>query len=146
MNRNFAPADCPIDPRLAAEALATADLPLCRVLLRNEARFPWLVLVPRIVDLSETFELPPADRQILWAEVDAAASVLKDVTGSDKINIAAFGNIVRQLHLHVVARRKEDPAWPGAAVGWAPALPYSSETVPAFWPAFLRRLNLVARA
>ncbi|MEM9234080.1 MAG: HIT domain-containing protein [Pseudomonadota bacterium] len=133
-----------LDPRIAAEAKAAMDLPLCRVLLRNEARFPWLVLVPRRAEISESFELDAADRAQLWAEVDQAAAALKTVTGAEKINIAAFGNMVPQLHVHIVARTSEDPAWPGSAVGWATPEPYS-EDVPSFWPDLLAALARSAR-
>lgn len=133
-----------VDERLTAEAPASADLPLCRLLLRDEARFPWIVLVPRRAGVSEAFNLLPGDRARLWAEVDLAAAALKAATGADKINVAAFGNLCPQLHVHVVARRAGDAAWPGSAIG-LPREGYASGVVPAFWPALLARLALDAR-
>lgn len=134
-----------LDERLAAEAARRADLPLSTLLLRNEHRFPWVVLVPRREDVSESFDLGEADRAALWSEVDRVAAALKTETGATKINIAAFGNMVPQLHVHVVARHPEDPAWPGSAVGWAPAAPYGDGGVPPFWPGLLSRLDLSER-
>jgi diadenosine tetraphosphate (Ap4A) HIT family hydrolase len=133
-----------IDERLIAEALAAADLPLCRLLLRGEARFPWVVLVPRRPGVSESFDLAEGDRAALWAEADLVAAALKAATGAAKINLAAFGNMVPQLHVHVVARRTSDAAWPGSAVG-LPRQPYPSDEPPPFWSALLSRLSLSAR-
>lgn len=132
-----------VDPRLEAEALAAADLPLCRVLLRNEAHFPWLILVPRRAGACETFDLLPGDRARLWAEVDHVGQALLGVTGARKLNIAAFGNVCPQLHIHLVARSPGDAAWPASAVG-LPRVAYSAGS-PAFWPALLARLDLSAR-
>ena len=139
-NGNFSP-----DPALAAEALRAADLPLCTVLLRDEARYPWLVLVPRRANVAEPWDLLPGDRAAFWAEAERVGAGLKAVTGADKINLAAFGNVVRQLHLHVVARREGDPAWPGSVIG-APREPYERGGVPAFWPAFLDASGLADRS
>lgn len=134
-----------LDERLAGETAAMADLPLCALLLRNEHRFPWVVLVPRQQNVSESFDLGERDRAVLWSEVDRVAAALKAETGAAKINIAAFGNMVPQLHIHVVARNPEDPAWPGSAVGWAAADPYGDGGVPPFWPGLLSRLDLSDR-
>lgn len=133
-----------IDSRLSDEAKAAADLSLCRLLLRDEHRFPWLVLVPQRNSITESFDLSFADRVALWSEVDQVAATLKRVTSATKINIAAFGNMVPQLHVHVVGRRPEDPAWPGSAIGWAPVEPYSTG-VPSFWPDLLTHLDLKER-
>ncbi len=144
MNREMTDlSDWQLDARLAAEAKCAAELGLCRILLRNEHRFPWVVLVPRRANVSESFDLNGPDCALLWGEVDAVAAALKAVTGAAKINIAAFGNMVPQLHIHIVARSPEDPAWPGSAVGWATPEPYSS--APSFWADLLARLNLSER-
>lgn len=135
--------DWQLDPRIAAETKASAELDLCRILLRDEHRFPWLVAVPRRNGVSESFDLEEETRAQLWAEVDLVAAALKAVTGAAKINIAAFGNMVPQLHVHIVARSPSDPAWPGSAIGWAAPEPYSAE--PSFWPELLARLDLRAR-
>ena len=136
-----------LDPRLAGEALRAARLPLCTILLRDEARFPWLVLVPRRPDLAEPWDLLPGDRARFWAEAERVGAALRAATGCDKANLAAFGNIVRQLHLHVVARNEGDAAWPGSAIG-LPREPYppgGGGGAPVFWPALLAELGLADR-
>ena len=127
---------------LTTEALASADLPLCRVLLRDEARFPWVVLVPRRAGLREAFDLLPGDRARLARETEAVGAALLAVTGAAKLNTAAFGNLCPQLHVHLIARLPGDAAWPASAVG-LPRAPYSA--APPFWPALLRRLDRKAR-
>lgn len=106
-----------LDPRLAADTLHIGDLPLSRVLLMNDARFPWLILVPRRDGLVEITDLSEADADALMREARLAARVLVDIAKPDKINVAALGNVVAQLHLHVVARFLSDPAWPGPVWG-----------------------------
>jgi diadenosine tetraphosphate (Ap4A) HIT family hydrolase len=114
-----------LDGRLAADTRHVASLPLCEVLLMNDARFPWLILVPRQVGLVEIADLPEADQARLWGEVNRAAAALRRVAPCDKLNLGALGNIVRQLHVHVVARREGDAAWPGPVWGSGPAQPYA---------------------
>ena len=106
-----------LDPRLAGDTLVVGDLALCRVLLMRDSRFAWLVLVPRRTGLVEVADLPEDERSLLWREVDAAGAALRAVAPCDKLNIGALGNIVRQLHVHVVARREGDAAWPGPVWG-----------------------------
>lgn len=106
-----------LDPRLAAETVLVTRWPVCRVLLQDDARFAWLILVPQRAGLSELYELEPDDRMQLTREIDAAARALKEETGALKINVGALGNIVRQLHVHVIARREGDAAWPGPVWG-----------------------------
>jgi diadenosine tetraphosphate (Ap4A) HIT family hydrolase len=106
-----------LDPRLAADTRPVASLPLCEVLLMDDARFAWLVLVPRRPGASEIADLDEADQATLWREVNRAAAALRAVAPCDKLNLGALGNIVRQLHVHVVARREGDAAWPGPAWG-----------------------------
>ena len=132
-----------LDPALVAEALRAADLPLATVLLRDEARFPWLVLVPRRAGLAEPWDLLPGDRAAFWSEAERVGAALGAAAKADKINLAAFGNITRQLHLHVVARVEGDAAWPGSVIG-LPRTPYEGG-VPAFWPALLGTLGVADR-
>jgi diadenosine tetraphosphate (Ap4A) HIT family hydrolase len=113
-----------LHPRLAADTIFVADRSLCRVLLMNDARYAWLVLVPRIADAVELFDLSAQDRATLTEEIAAAARTLKQLTAAAKINIGALGNLVPQLHIHVVARNPGDPAWPGPVWGHSPAAPY----------------------
>lgn len=114
-----------LDPRLAGDTVVVGDLPLCRVLLMRDARFAWLVLVPRQPGLVEVADLSESDRATLWREVDAAGAALRAVAPCDKLNIGALGNIVRQLHVHVVARTEGDAAWPGPVWGSGKAEPYA---------------------
>lgn len=113
-----------LDPRLAGDTVVVGDLPLCRVLLMRDARFAWLVLVPRQAGLIEVADLSDADRATLWREVDVAGAALRAVAPCDKLNIGALGNIVRQLHVHVVARTEHDAAWPGPVWGSGKAEAY----------------------
>ena len=114
-----------LHPQLAADTVPIGDLPLARVLLANDANFPWLILVPRRPALSEIIDLDANEQVQLLGEIDAAARVLKDVTRCDKLNIAALGNIVPQLHVHVIARRHSDAAWPKPVWGAAPPAAYN---------------------
>ena len=106
-----------LDPRLAADTRPVASLPLCDVLLMNDARYPWLILVPRRAGLVEIADLHDDEQAVLWQEVDRAAAALRAVAPCDKLNLGALGNIVRQLHVHVVARVEGDAAWPGPVWG-----------------------------
>lgn len=106
-----------LDPRIAGDTLHVGDLPLCSVLLMNDARFPWLILVPRRAGAREIVDLSLADAQTLMAEIRVASRVLQAVADPDKINVGALGNVVPQLHVHVVARFLSDPAWPGPVWG-----------------------------
>jgi diadenosine tetraphosphate (Ap4A) HIT family hydrolase len=113
-----------LDPRLAADCLAVARLSLCEVLLMNDRRFPWLILVPRRANAAEIIDLAAPDRSALFAEIVTASTALKRITGCDKLNVGALGNIVRQLHVHVVARFERDAAWPGPVWGSGAAVKY----------------------
>ena len=106
-----------LDPRLAADTIEIGDLALSRLLLMNDARYLWLVLVPRHENLSELIHLGETNRAILMEEITAVSKALIGFAGVDKINVGALGNIVRQLHVHVVARSKGDAAWPGPVWG-----------------------------
>jgi diadenosine tetraphosphate (Ap4A) HIT family hydrolase len=118
-----------LHPRLVADTALIADWPLCRVLLTNDKRFAWIVLVPRQTGLTELFDLDEASRTILMNEIARAATKLKSWAmahgGCDKINIGIIGNIVPQLHIHVVARTKSDAAWPAPVWGSGQSLPYA---------------------
>lgn len=113
-----------LDPRLAADTALVADLALCRVGLMNDATYPWLILVPRRASVTEIADLTPYDATLLMDEIRVASRVLRDLTRCDKLNVAALGNMVPQLHVHVIARFRGDPAWPGPVWGKAPAEAY----------------------
>lgn len=113
-----------LDPRLAADTIAVARLDLCEARLMNDARFAWLVLVPQRAGLVEIADLSPSERTLLWHETDRAGAALRAVAPCDKLNLGALGNVVRQLHVHVVARREGDAAWPGPVWGSGSAVSY----------------------
>lgn len=113
-----------LDPRLAADTISVGAFALSRVLLMNDARFPWLILVPARDGLREIIDLPVAERGRLMTEIAAASQALQAVARPDKLNVGALGNIVGQLHVHVVARRVGDAAWPGPVWGAGTAVPY----------------------
>ncbi|HAV88053.1 MULTISPECIES: HIT domain-containing protein [Stutzerimonas] len=118
-----------LDARLAQDTLTIGDFPLCRLLLMNDANYPWFILVPRREEVSELFQLDVGDQQLLWREATALAEIVKDTFGADKMNVATLGNVVSQLHVHVIARRKDDASWPSPVWGRLPAKPYSDEQV-----------------
>jgi diadenosine tetraphosphate (Ap4A) HIT family hydrolase len=114
-----------LDPRLQSDTHVLGELPLARVLLVDDARFPWLILVPRRANASEVFDLTAEDYLALMQEVRAAAVAMELLFNPDKINVAALGNVVPQLHVHVVARFITDAAWPRPVFGAGAAEPYS---------------------
>ncbi len=124
-----------LHPRLAADTHVAADWPLCRVLLMNDARYFWLILVPRQNGLTDITDLSETDRAALMEEAARAGRIIKGA-GAAKLNIGALGNLVPQLHLHVMGRGPGDPAWPGPVWGHSPAIPYDSAALAA-------RLDLV---
>ncbi len=110
--------------RLDSDSIFVADWSLSRVLLMNDVRYPWLILVPRRDGATEIFDLNAEERAILVEEVARASKSLKKLTACAKINVGALGNLVPQLHIHVVARSPGDTAWPGPVWGSGPSVPY----------------------
>ncbi|MCS3765994.1 diadenosine tetraphosphate (Ap4A) HIT family hydrolase [Aeromonas hydrophila] len=115
--------------RLQADTRLLGDLPLCRVLLAKDSQYPWLILVPRVANLREIHHLAPAQQQQLMEESCAVATLMEQALRPDKINVAALGNLVPQLHLHHVARFSTDKAWPGPIWGAHPSVPYEEATL-----------------
>lgn len=115
--------------QLAKDCVLIGDLPLSRVLLMNDANYPWLVLVPRRAEMVEIFELPRADQQQLLDEMAQVGSALSIHFRADKMNIAALGNIVPQLHVHIIARYRDDAAWPKPVWSAVPAQPYTDDAL-----------------
>jgi diadenosine tetraphosphate (Ap4A) HIT family hydrolase len=132
--------DFELHPRLAADTVHVADWTLCRALLMNDARYPWLILVPRRAGAVEIFDLNPEDREMLMAEIALAAERLKHFSHASKINIGALGNLVPQLHIHIVARNPGDAAWPGPVWGQGAALPYAAEAMESLIAEFVKTL------
>ncbi|WP_339463418.1 HIT family protein [Pseudomonas sp. EA_105y_Pfl2_R69] len=120
-----------LDSRLQQDTLLVGDFPLCRLLLMNDRQYPWFILVPRREDVSELFQLEAGDQLALWQETTGLAELLKDTFAADKMNVATLGNMVSQLHMHVIVRRRDDAAWPAPVWGKHAAQPYSEEQVAA---------------
>lgn len=116
-----------LDPRLAADTHLVIEWPLCDVRLMDDAQYPWLILVPRIAGSRELIDLDPGARLRLQQEIDSAAQVLKQMFAPDKLNVAALGNVVEQLHVHVIARFRHDAAWPKPVWGVHPPKRRSDE-------------------
>ncbi|MGO3126764.1 MAG: HIT domain-containing protein [Luteimonas sp.] len=116
-----------LHPQLADDTHPLATLALCELRLMDDANYPWLVLVPRIADAREMIDLDADQRRQLTDEIDIAAHVLRDAFRPYKLNIAALGNMVEQLHVHVIGREQDDPAWPAPVWGRVAARPYTPE-------------------
>ncbi|MEL6921749.1 MAG: HIT family protein [Pseudomonadota bacterium] len=118
-------AEFVLDAKLEADTFHVADIGLCRVRLMNDARFPWLILVPMRDGVREIHELTPLDQTMLTFETTQMSKMLQHATGAKKMNIAALGNQVAQLHVHVIARTSDDTAWPNPVWGAGEALTYN---------------------
>lgn len=118
-----------LDLRLQADTRHVTMLPLCELRLMDDARYPWLVLIPRRAGMVEVADLAEAEQAQLWHEANQAAAALRAVALCDKLNLGALGNIVRQLHLHVVARTQGDAAWPGPVWGSGAAVPHAADAL-----------------
>jgi len=117
-------SDFKLDERLARDSDCLSRFGLCQLRLMKDSRWPWLVLVPQRNDVSELFELRPLDQAVLTFEINAVAAALQKVTGATKVNVGALGNMVRQLHVHVIARHEGDANWPGPVWGHGTAQPW----------------------
>jgi diadenosine tetraphosphate (Ap4A) HIT family hydrolase len=131
-----------LHPQLSADTVPIGDLALCRLLAMNDADYPWLILVPRRVGVSELTDLGFAERPVLMEEIARVSFALKDESGCDRLNVAAIGNVVPQLHIHIVARRKDDPLWPKPVWGASAGRRLGSGELIRFTGAIRRRLGL----
>jgi diadenosine tetraphosphate (Ap4A) HIT family hydrolase len=129
-----------IHSKLKADTHFVFSLELSDLLLMNNQLYPWLILVPRVENAIELIDLSTAQQHLLMDEIDTVSRLLKSIYEPDKLNIATLGNIVRQLHIHVVARYRTDPAWPSPVWGY-PGTPYSPENLEKTLKAFLSILN-----
>jgi diadenosine tetraphosphate (Ap4A) HIT family hydrolase len=120
-----------LHPRLEADCIVMGDFPLSRLLLMNDSRYPWFILVPRREDIHEIFQLSETEQQQLQRESVALGQGIMDAFGGDKLNMAALGNLVPQLHIHHIVRYLDDAAWPNPVWGIGVAVPYSAEQVAA---------------
>ncbi len=129
-----------LDPRLEADSAFIADGPLSQVRLMDDARFPWLLLVPRVAGASEWIDLDGGQQRLLLAEINQVSKLLRCEPGVQKINIGALGNIVRQLHVHLVGRREDDAAWSGPVWGSGAAQRFEADALAARVEAWRQRL------
>lgn len=113
-----------LDPRLVADCTEIGDLGLCKMLLMNDARYPWVILVPMQHGLVEILDLLPLQRTALYIEIETVMEAMQRACSPYKLNVAALGNSVRQLHVHIIARQEGDEAWPGPVWGKGMAKPY----------------------
>jgi diadenosine tetraphosphate (Ap4A) HIT family hydrolase len=129
-----------LDPRLAANSVGVRDLPLSSLRLVNDAQYVWLMLIPRIAGAVELTDLTLRDRHDVLDEVTAVADAVKAETGCHKLNIAAIGNIVAQLHIHVIGRFQGDATWPQPVWGRLPAVPYVPDRLESLRASLAQRL------
>ncbi len=131
-----------LHPQLEKDTINIGDLPLSRVLVIKDANYPWLLLVPRRADAVEITDLDEVAQAQLMTEINRAARALQEITKPDKLNVAALGNAVPQLHVHIIARRRSDAAWPRPVWGVVPALAHDPQEVETFINALRRRIWL----
>lgn len=131
-----------LHPQLERDTVSLGDLPLCRVLIIQDANYPWLLLVPRRHEVVEILDLDEVEQAQLMTETTRVARALKEVTKCDKLNIAALGNVVPQLHVHIIARRKTDAAWPRPVWGAVPPLTHDPEELKLFISAIRKKIWL----
>ena len=118
-----------LHPRLKADSIFLKDLELCHLLLINDSNYPWLALVPNRENIREFHDLIPEEQVLLMLEITQTSRILQNIFNPFKINVAALGNVVPQLHVHVIGRFENDPAWPKPVWGVVPAKPYSEEEI-----------------
>lgn len=118
-----------LHPQLVKDTLVVGELGLCCLRLMNDASYPWLVLVPRVADVRELVDLDEAQQLVLMRDIAAVSRALQACFLPDKLNVAALGNMVPQLHVHVIARYASDAAWPAPVWGRAPAVPYAEDAL-----------------
>ena len=131
-----------LHPQLAQDTVPVGDLPLTRVRLAKDANYPWLILVPRLPAISELIDLSDNAQAQLLGEIAAASRALKAITECEKLNIAALGNVVAQLHVHVIGRRHSDAAWPKPVWGTVPPIAYKPAMREGFVAALRRALQI----
>ena len=120
-----------MDSRLRQDSLVLGEFALCRLLLSKDANYPWFILVPKREKVSELFDMSPQDQAQLWKETTYLAEALKREFAADKMNVATLGNVVSQMHMHVIVRRNGDAAWPAPVWGKVPAVEYGPGEVDA---------------
>ena len=118
-----------LNETLGKDCIFIGNFPLCQLLLKNDKTYPWFVLVPRRTGVLEVFDLLPDEQQQLWAEITIFSALTKSLVNADKMNIATLGNMVSQLHIHIIARNKTDKTWPQSVWDKFPAVAYDASEV-----------------
>jgi len=129
-----------LHPQLHKDCIELVDFPLCKLLLSNDSHYPWFILVPRIADVSEIFQLSWQDQQQFLNESSLLSEILMQVFAGDKLNVAALGNMVPQLHIHHIVRFKSDDCWPEPVWGKQTALPYTDDELNKIKEQFLPKI------
>ncbi len=122
-------SDFTLAPQLAADCVIVTELKLCLVLMMNDTQYPWFILVPKIPQVTEVLDLNEERQQQLWRESNLLNKAIKALFSPDKLNLAALGNMVPQLHLHHIARFRSDIAWPKPVWGVSAAVPMTAEQI-----------------
>lgn len=119
-----------LNEKIHNDTFEICDISLCQVRLMNDATYPWIILVPRIADITELHHIPADKQPKLWHDINTASQVMEDLFTPKSLNVAALGNVVSQLHIHVIARFENDATWPGPVWGQHPPHPYQSDEIP----------------
>jgi len=138
-----APSSWSLHPQLARDTASLGDLPLSRVLIVNDANWPWVLLVPRRLGVSEIIDLDEIEQAQLMTEITRVARAMKTVTSCDKLNIAALGNVVSRLHVHIIARREGDAGWPRPVWGAAAPIAYNKSALEQFIKSLRQKIWVV---
>lgn len=132
-----------LDARLAADCALIGDLPLCRLLLMKDAQYPWCILVPRRAGAREIYLMSEADQEQFRRESAQLSHAMMELFRGDKLNVAALGNVVPQLHIHHIVRYAGDPAWPAPVWGKLPRQPYAAAALDERVRLIAQRMNLI---
>ncbi len=132
-----------LHPQLANDCFELADFPLCKLLLCNDSAYPWFILVPKVNDITDIYQLDWQQQQQLLNESSLLSELLMQVFSGDKMNVAALGNVVEQLHLHHVVRYKKDVSWPKPIWGQQALTPYSNDELVTLKDKLLPKLSII---
>ncbi|MBU2923987.1 HIT domain-containing protein [Colwellia sp. 1_MG-2023] len=135
-----------LHPQLVQDCIELAEFPLCKLLLCNDSAYPWFILVPKVSDINDIYQLDWQQQQQLLNESSLLSELLIQVFDGDKMNVAALGNVVEQLHIHHVVRYKKDVSWPKPIWGQQPLTPYSDEAIVALKEKLLPKLSIILDA
>lgn len=132
-----------LHPQLASDCFELADLPLCKLLLCNDSAYPWFILVPKVNDITDIYQLDWQQQQQLLNESSLLSELLMQVFTGDKMNVAALGNVVEQLHVHHIVRYRTDVSWPKPIWGQQPLTPYTDDELANVKAVLLPKIALI---